>query len=152
MKKILLNLLFVSLFICSGIYAQTKSFDLIQNHQALLVKDLKSTGDFYLNILGFTEIEAGAGQIPPKRWFKNSEGKEMHLIHRDSIKLLPKGIHMAYSVDDISLFTAHLKKNNVFYGNWASEKGVIELRKDGVKQIWLQDPSGYWIEINQARN
>ena len=41
------------------------------NHQALLVNDLNLSGDFYRDILGLEEIEVGAGQNPPKRWFKN---------------------------------------------------------------------------------
>ncbi len=27
----------------------------------------------------------------------------------------------------------------------------ITTRVDNVKQIWLQDPDGYWIEINDAK-
>ena len=50
------------------------------NHQALLENDLNLSGDFYRDVLGLEEIEVGAGQNPPKRWFKNNQGIEMHLI------------------------------------------------------------------------
>jgi lactoylglutathione lyase len=30
-------------------------------------------------------------------------------------------------------------------------KGIITTRIDGVKQIWVNDPDGYWIEVNDAR-
>ena len=35
---------------------------------------------------------------------------------------------------------------------WASMEGKHEpaVRFDGVKQIFIQDPDGYWIEINDA--
>jgi catechol 2,3-dioxygenase-like lactoylglutathione lyase family enzyme len=50
--------------------AQTETFKLTFNHQALPVKQLQKTGDFYIQILGFEEIEMTASQLPPKRWLK----------------------------------------------------------------------------------
>jgi lactoylglutathione lyase len=29
-------------------------------------------------------------------------------------------------------------------------RDVPQVRSDGVKQIFVQDPDGYWIEINDA--
>ena len=42
--------------------AQTDSFKLTFNHQALCVKQLERTGDLYKNILGFKEIQVTASQ------------------------------------------------------------------------------------------
>ena len=53
----------------------SQSNDLIFDHQALIVNNLQDSGDFYLNILGFEEIPVLAGQNPPKRWFRNINGK-----------------------------------------------------------------------------
>ena len=47
-------------------------------------------------------------------------------------------------------FIDHLKKNKVVYTNYKLEQGVIQKRKDGIKQIWIRDPQGYWIEINST--
>ena len=44
------------------------------DHQALIVNNLQKTGDFYIDILGLQEIPVGAGQAPPKRWFKTENG------------------------------------------------------------------------------
>ena len=62
------------------LFAQQEEFKLTFNHQALPVKKLQETGDFYIKILGFEEIEMTANRYPPKRWFKNHEGKQLHLI------------------------------------------------------------------------
>ena len=122
------------------------------NHQALLVNDLNQSGDFYNNILGFEEIEVGAGQNPPKRWFKSNDGMEIHLIStKEKLKSIPKGVHMAFSVKNFDLFINNLKGNNINYGNWRGDENQIQLRNDGYKQIFFQDPQGYWIEVNNVK-
>jgi len=45
-----------------------------------------------------------------------------------------------------------LEKNNIAYEDWAGTKNSITNRKDGVRQIYLQDPEGYWLEINTAQH
>ena len=42
------------------------------------------------------------------------------------------------------------KKNKVVFTNFKLEVGVVQVRNDGVKQAWVRDPQGYWIEINST--
>ncbi|MDC3077516.1 VOC family protein [Flavobacteriales bacterium] len=147
MKKIIFLLLIVPIIK----YGQNNN-SMKFNHQALLVNDLNQSGDFYNNILGFEEIEVGAGQNPPKRWFKSDDGMEIHLIStKEKLKSIPKGVHMAFSVKNFDLFINYLKGNNITYGNWRGDKNQIQLRNDGYKQIFFQDPQGYWIEVNNVK-
>ena len=147
MKKIIFLLLIIPI-IKYGQNINSMKF----NHQALLVNDLNQSGDFYNNILGFEEIEVGAGQNPPKRWFKSDDGMEIHLIStKEKLKSIPKGIHMAFSVKNFDLFINNLKGNNIAYGNWRGDENQIQLRNDGYKQIFFQDPQGYWIEVNNIK-
>ena len=147
MKKIIFLLLIIPI-IKYGQNINSMKF----NHQALLVNDLNQSGDFYNNILGFEEIEVGAGQNPPKRWFKSDDGMEIHLIStKDKLKSIPKGVHMAFSVKNFDLFINNLKGNNITYGNWRGDENQIQLRNDGYKQIFFQDPQGYWIEVNNIK-
>ena len=147
MKKIIFLLLIVPIIK----YGQNNN-SMKFNHQALLVNDLNQSGDFYNNILGFEEIEVGAGQNPPKRWFKSDDGMEIHLIStKEKLKSIPKGIHMAFSVKNFDLFINNLKGNNISYGNWRGDENQIQLRNDGYKQIFFQDPQGYWIEVNNVK-
>jgi len=123
------------------------------DHQALIVNNLQKSGDFYIDILGLEEIPVGAGQDPPKRWFKTNNGKEIHLIQSASeINELPKSIHMAFSPKNFELFIDNLKENEVNFSNWKGELNKIQERVDGKRQIWIQDPQGYWIEINDIHS
>ena len=147
MKKIIFLLLIIPIIK----YGQNNN-SMKFNHQALLVNDLNQSGDFYNNILGFEEIEVGAGQNPPKRWFKSEDGMEIHLIStKEKLKSIPKGVHMAFSVKNFDLFINNLKGNNITYGNWRGDENQIQLRNDGYKQIFFQDPQGYWIEVNNIK-
>ena len=147
MKKIIFLLLIIPIIK----YGQNNN-SMKFNHQALLVNDLNQSGDFYNNILGFEEIEVGAGQSPPKRWFKSDDGMEIHLIStKEKLKSIPKGIHMAFSVKNFDLFINNLKGNNIAYGNWRGDENQIQLRNDGYKQVFFQDPQGYWIEVNNVK-
>tara|TARA_B100000780_G_scaffold4343_1_gene3493 strand:- start:159 stop:599 length:441 start_codon:yes stop_codon:yes gene_type:complete len=130
--------------------SQQEGFKLSFNHQALPVTKLQETGDFYIKILGFEEIEMTANQNPPKRWFKNHEGKQLHLIASDLG--VPNSIinHMAFSTKNLKDVVLHLRKNNINYWTDEGEKNIIRYRKDGVRQVKIQDPEGHWIEINEA--
>ena len=44
-----------------------------------------------------------------------------------------------------------LKDNNIPFENGKGEKNTITNRPDGVKQIYFQDPDGYWIEVNDSK-
>ena len=133
-----------------SVFAQEESFKLTFNHQALPVKQLKKTGDFYINILGFEEIEVTASQNPPKRWLMNHEGKQLHLITSDDKAPTTIKNHMAFSTADLDKVVAHLQKNKVDYWTDEGKKNVVRIRKDGVRQVKIQDPEGHWIEINEA--
>ena len=40
---------------------------------------------------------------------------------------------------------------NIKYGNWKGDSKEPQVRPDGIKQVYLQDPDGYWIEINDDK-
>lgn len=43
-----------------------------------------------------------------------------------------------------------LKELKIAYSDWPGKPNTVTVRADGVKQIYLQDPDGYWIEVNDA--
>ena len=101
------------------VFSQQENFKLTFNHQALPVKKLQETGDFYVQILGFEEMEVTADQTIPKRWLHNHEGKQLHLITSEDG--VPNTIinHMAFSTLNLDEVVAHLRKNKVDY--WTDE-------------------------------
>ena len=147
MKNIIL-LLIVFFGIVLSVQSQN---NLKYDHQALPVNNLKITGDFYRDILGFKDIPTLVGTKDSHRWLANYEGKEIHLIFsNEKIQKTPKQIHMAFSPLDFEKFIDHLKMNNVVFTNYKLKAGVVQVRKDGIKQLWIRDPQGYWIEINST--
>ena len=147
MKNIILSL--ITFF---GIILSVQSQNNLKyDHQALPVNNLKITGDFYRDILGFKDIPTLVGTKDSHRWLANYEGKEIHLIFsNDEIQKTPKQIHMAFSPLDFEKFIDHLKMNNVVFTNYKLKAGVVQVRNDGIKQLWIRDPQGYWIEINST--
>ena len=132
------------------VFSQQENFKLTFNHQALPVKKLQETGDFYVQILGFEEMEVTADQTIPKIWLHNHEGKQLHLITSEDG--VPNTIinHMAFSTLNLDEVVAHLRKNKVDYWTDEGKKNEIRIRKDGVRQVKIQDPEGHWVEINEA--
>jgi len=45
-------------------------------------------------------------------------------------------------------FISKLKQDGISFEDVAGKKNAITTRVDGVHQVWLQDPDGYWLEIN----
>ena len=41
-----------------------------------------------------------------------------------------------------------LDKMKIIYSDWPGNSNKINIRADGIKQIFFQDPDGYWIEVN----
>ena len=56
--------------------------------------------------------------------------------------------HYAFSVDNIETFIQKLEKANIPYGGIDDPSKKIVFRPDGIKQVYIKDPNGYWIEVN----
>ena len=48
----------------------------------------------------------------------------------------------------IDEFVDFLKFEDIYFENWAGEEKTVRIRADGAKQIYIRDPDGYWIEVN----
>lgn len=55
---------------------------------------------------------------------------------------------MSFGVDALTPFISNLEKHSISYESWAGEQNSITIRSDGIRQIYIRDPNGYWIEIN----
>ncbi len=121
------------------------------NHAALCAKNLKKTADFYRNVIELQEIHHPFNDTVHV-WLKIGEGLALHIIKGDcSPGPHDVGIHICFSVPSLEAFIKHLDEMKVPYFNWGKEQSKVQLRADGVKQIYVQDPDGFWVEINDAK-
>ena len=121
------------------------------NHIALYVTDLQRATNFYLNVVGLDTIPEPFHD-GRHTWFLVGPKSHLHIIAGVKTPLpKEKNTHLCFTVASVADFIPRLTKNNIPYENWVGEKMAVTNRVDGVKQIYFQDPDGYWIEINDAR-
>jgi lactoylglutathione lyase len=120
------------------------------DHVALYVKDLDKSETFYRDVmqLGIIPDPFHDGKHV---WFRTGEHSQLHII-QGAAEVAQHDInsHFAYSVPNLEVFEKHLDDIHIKYGNWTGGK-ELQLRPDGVKQIYLQDPDNYWIEVNDSK-
>jgi catechol 2,3-dioxygenase-like lactoylglutathione lyase family enzyme len=149
MKKIFF--LILSFIISGFLHAQdVSSFNFTFDHIALSVKDVDRSADFYKKVLNLTEI-TNKTKIDGIRWLSLGEGKELHLVSIISEEVkLNKAVHLALTSSNFNEFIKVLEKLNIQYSDWPGTSNNVSIRADGIKQIYFQDPDGYWIEVNNV--
>ena len=119
------------------------------NHMSLQVRSLKASSSFYQDVLLLPEIECGAAKANI-RWFGLGKGQSIHLIEGDFGKTFVKiSTHFCISSADFDGMINHLNDKSVAFCNVSGEPGKQHTRADGVRSVYLQDPDGYWIEVNE---
>jgi len=119
------------------------------SHIALSVKDVEASIEFYQKVLHLKEIENTASSNSKTRWLSLGEGKQLHLISRPDFKIkVNKAVHFALATPEMNLLVDHLEKLKIEYSDWLNSPNKDYIRKDEIKQVYFQDPNGYWIEIN----
>lgn len=141
MKTLLTFLLFAGIIGTS--FAQIKV-----NHIAVHVSELETSKKFYENIVGLKEIEE-----PFKdglhAWYDIGSGAALHIIEAPNTPTeISKVNHLCFSMENMDKFIQTLKDTNYPFESWVGEKGKVTIRVDGIRQIYIQDPDGMWLEIN----
>lgn len=150
MRKTILIVLVILLTIQLVNGQSNSSFSLRLDHVAISVIDVNRSADFYGRILKFQEI-TNRSKFEGVRWFSMGDGKELHLISIVKEKVtLNKAIHLALTTPNFDAFVAMLEKMNIPYSDWPGTPNKVNIRADGMKQVFFQDPDGNWIEINSV--
>lgn len=145
------RLLFIAL-ICISHFIQAQNFNFLIDHTTLIVNDLKTTGDFYAMVIGLKEIDHPTKDLG-FRWFSLNGNTQLHLIYKADVMMNKhKSSHICLSTQKFDDYILHLKNQNISFEDWPGVKNAVTLRADGVRQIYLTDPEGYWIEINDAKH
>ncbi|HVK96371.1 MAG TPA: VOC family protein [Flavisolibacter sp.] len=139
-------IIFISLFGIFGCMVHKKKAQI--NHIAFSVLDLAKSRSFYQDVIGLDTIPEPF-KVGRHAWFAIGDKSQLHLIQNPPPLVVPnKNTHICFSVPDINDFIAVLKKHNIHFEDWPGTASAITTRADGIHQIYLQDPDGYWIEIN----
>lgn len=123
----------------------------VLNHVAFYVTDLSKSTDFYMNIIGLDSIPEPFHD-GKHTWLSIGYKSHLHLIAGNKGGTVrDKNSHLCFSVPDVGLFVEKLNKAGIAFEDWLGKKQSVTNRVDGVKQLYLEDPDGFWIEINDAR-
>jgi catechol 2,3-dioxygenase-like lactoylglutathione lyase family enzyme len=116
------------------------------DHYSIAVKDLESSTHFYHHILGFELMDRPNFDFPGT-WLRVGKNISLHLIEDSEMKPIEisgsRKLHFAFAVEDIYVVRNFLTGHNI-----AIVKPIKE-RPDGVLQMFVRDPDGYYVEFNQ---
>jgi lactoylglutathione lyase len=121
------------------------------DHIALLVRDLDETAKFLTEVLQIKEVPdpMGGGHI---RWFEFGNAQRFHIQAGDiSRTYVEKRTHFALSAPDFDAVLNHFRKLGVGFTNMKGDVGEVNVRPDGMRAVFVQDPNGYWFEVNDFR-
>jgi len=143
----LLGMCFLGISLKSYSQANKGSF----NHMALSVLDLKKSASFYREVLQLDTLPEPF-KIGKHVWLEIAPGFSLHLVaDATERKEHSRNTHICFSVASIDAFVDQLEKFGITYYNVQNEPGKVGTRVDGVKQLYIQDPDGYWLEINDEK-
>lgn len=146
-------LLVLLIILSANAHSEEAVFDVQIDHVTLLVSDVDRSADFYLEILMLNEFETPWGKIPTGRMFSIGTAGELHL-DKGAVQAneQDKRIHYAFRVKEFDDYLRFLEDHGVEYGKFDGTPGEFQKRPDGVRQVYFQDPDGYWIEVNSGPN
>lgn len=149
MKKI--AQLGLAILLTSFMQAQDSvSFKFSVNHLALSVKEVNRSAEFYSKVLGLSEI-TNRSKIEGIRWYVLADGRELHLISviKENVTT-NKALHLGLATANFDAFVKRLNLLKIPYSDWPGKPNTVNIRADGIKQIFFQDPDGYWLEVNSV--
>ena len=132
--------------------AQTPAVKARLNHTAIYVMDLKKSAAFYVGLLGIDTIPEPFHD-GKHTWLQTAPGVQMHIIQgAPAKKEYYQNQHTCFSIASVEAFTVILKQKGMGWVDRDGKPNTTTTRVDGVKQLWVQDPDGYWVEINDAKD
>ena len=121
------------------------------NHMAITVADLKKSNNFYSNIIGLDTIPEPFHDNKHS-WYSLGPKMALHVIEgANQPKEYFQNNHICFRVTSVDAFVQKIREKQLSWVNALGVKGQVTTRVDGVKQIWVNDPDGYWIEVNDAK-
>jgi len=119
------------------------------DHITVHVTDMSRSARFYEDALGLESIPEPFHD-GLHLWYRIGPTLSLHVVGGASAMPTPSiQHHFAFRVPSLDPIMQRLDTHQVMYRNLKGD-ARINIRPDGLRQIYLQDPDGYWIEINEA--
>jgi lactoylglutathione lyase len=111
------------------------------NHVAIYVADVEKSVQFYEQVMGLQSLARPAFDFPGA-WFRIGTDQELHLIgiRTEPVVSGSRSNHFALEVFDLAAWETHLIQQKASYR-------PPKPRPDGILQLFVFDPDGYWIEL-----
>ena len=119
------------------------------DHVALQAVDLEKSAQFYESVLGLKRIP-DPFKDGKHIWLAMGPTQQLHLDPVEKALPTADDSHMAVRVGSVEEMIRRLDAAKV---KWEGFHGKAQpnLRPDGVHQIYFQDPSGNWVEVNDRK-
>jgi lactoylglutathione lyase len=113
------------------------------NHVAIHVQDVPRSVAFYQDVLRLPSRSRPAFDFPGA-WFALGAAQELHLIgdRREEVHSHSRGNHFALRVTSLDDWIEH-------FASIGFTHPPPRTRPDGARQLFVNDPDGYWIELVQ---
>jgi lactoylglutathione lyase len=149
MKKTLVFIFGLIAMLANSPFARAQSP--VFNHTTVYVVNLEKSTDFYHDVMQLERIPEPF-KDGRHNWFKIGEHSQLHVVGGATV-ISPHdiNIHLSFRVSSLPDFIKHLDQLQVKYGNFKGDSKTVQLRPDGVQQVYFQDPDGYWIEVNDDK-
>lgn len=120
------------------------------DHLAIHVRDVDVSTTFYKELFGLRQVPA---PVPFARWLVLGNGMMLHIVGGRSTPVSnSRWDHFALTCRDLTAFIARLDAKGIAWSDLQGRpRPQTGFRGNEIKQIFLQDPDGYWIEVNDAR-
>ncbi|MCX2745397.1 VOC family protein [Mangrovivirga sp. M17] len=118
-------------------------------HVTIVVTNFEESKYFYTKVLMLKPIKAD--WLPEKQMFISlGDNLELHMGEVEGVEVNPNSFnHFALAVPNFDEFLKDLKDRGYTYGSLGKgNDDFISERPDKVRQTWIKDPDGYWVEIN----
>jgi lactoylglutathione lyase len=113
------------------------------NHISLHVSDLEKSKYFYCHLLGMVEMPRPNFSFPGT-WLSMGNGLMLHLIAGKEYETRSsnRGNHFAFAAEDVNKLEREFKAKGI-------EIVSNKIRVDGVRQMFIIDPDGYFVEFSE---
>jgi lactoylglutathione lyase len=118
------------------------------DHIAIYVTNMERSAAFYEQLLGLERIPEPFHD-GLHIWLRIGPTLSLHIVGI-APNTTPHDIthHMAFRTASFDELLPRLDTAGIPYRNFAGD-GRINIRPDGIRQIYFQDPDGCWIEVNE---